>query len=240
MALSDIPTNIGPDHTFVCVGHGALYQRTDAGDLSFTVPDNIWVVFWVMHGETVAGKAIEEYRTEIRKVDARYRRGTEPGPDGFSPRADAPKRMGGRLGADTLQGLRQAIATAGASDVDGAAGAAAASAAGLSDATSGVVARGARAQESRRRDRAHDAGLFAAMKLEMDTGRGIDSTAVEEDRRALPSVPAFFFADHRLPSTAPVAERGRRLETILNFIAGRHVTPAIVHWAACRGIFPAR
>ena len=112
MGLKDIPDGIPDDHVFVCVGHGSINTTTDKGKLTFTVPEKVWIVFWVQDGETLAGKAIEEYRNNIKQVDPRMMRGGNPDLDGYAPLKHANRRMAGVIAPEVRQSIAAASAAA--------------------------------------------------------------------------------------------------------------------------------
>jgi hypothetical protein len=213
MGLLDLPQGIADTHVFVCVGHGSLNARTDRDNREFTVPQNVWIAFWVWDGETAAGKSIEEYRRDIAQVDARMMRGTNAGPDGFAPRARAAQHMGGVLSAEVRQSLATATAAATAAT---AAAAAAPPAAAAAAAPAAVGNRrqawapgrveAAVAQNLQRMTNAQQqgvaAGEFVAMQQELATNRGILRPVVTADLRSprLDGLPQVYAPGSQCPS----------------------------------------
>lgn len=123
MALKDIPA-VPDDRVFVCVGHGSFNAITDEDNKTFTVPDDVWIAFWVYDRETFAGKAIEEYRRSLPQVNPLMLRGDSPDSQGFQGlRMPVPgrkgqfyprdRRFGGKLEPEVQQSVAAAAAAAG-------------------------------------------------------------------------------------------------------------------------------
>jgi hypothetical protein len=225
MGMGDIPEHIPATNVFVCVGHGSLNTVTDKDNLAFTVPRGVWIAFWVWDGETAAGKSIEEYRQDIKQVDARVMRGTDAGADGFAPRARAMRHMGGVLSPEVSQSLAAAAAAASAASAaaSSAAAAAAAPAAAASAAAAAAtpaaampLAGGTRRQAwapgqlgaatAQALETAHQQGIaageFAAMQQELATNRGILRPVVKADTRSprLNGLPQVYAPGSQCPS----------------------------------------